>query len=380
MEQKEEEETRRSNIINTHTMKSVAVVLQAMSLVVLMVGNMSVGFVTVDAFVGTTTSTSRIRPEMTTTTTTATNGQRRRSTTIGLSTPSSSSSSTLLYSNSNTDTDTDNTTTEKEIQRPTPFFLDTKSTTHTTSESDTETNIVPSSSSSSSTSATATIINDDTTTTTTTTTTDAAQFGDVLPVRSSSSATTNVSSSSTETSVATTTTTAQFGEVMPLRRKPAATNGGEAAQFGDIMPLRSSPSNPIGGAQFGESMSLQKPTAATATVAATSNSKPELSDVERLKRRKVRNIVVAILSVIIAISDYGYKYTHPATPIQLLVQMEKNSASVETIGRNSKPTVIDFWAPWYVLSSHLTLFFYVILCVFGCDVRCVCFICVFSLF
>jgi len=96
-------------------------------------------------------------------------------------------------------------------------------------------------------------------------------------------------------------------------------------------------------------MSLKKPTPTTAvavTPASSSSSKPVLSDVERLKNRKIRNIIVAVLSVVIAVSDYGYKYTHPATPIQLLVQMEKNSASVETIGRNSKPTVIDFWAPW----------------------------------
>mmetsp|Transcript_2037 Transcript_2037/g.2284 ORF Transcript_2037/g.2284 Transcript_2037/m.2284 type:complete len:303 (+) Transcript_2037:384-1292(+) len=178
-----------------------------------------------------------------------------------------------------------------------------------------------------------------------------------MPLRSSSSPATTTDTSATAT-------TAQFGEVMPLRKKTVSTTttgtNGEEAQFGDVMPFRSSSSNPIGGPQFGEVMSLKKPATSIAS------SKPVLSDVERLKRRKVRNIVVAVLSVIIAVSDYEYKYTHPATPIQLLVQMEKNSASVETIGRNSKP-----WAPCG--TCHVNAFFISrVMCV-RCDM---CFFCV----
>jgi len=80
----------------------------------------------------------------------------------------------------------------------------------------------------------------------------------------------------------------------------------------------------------------------------TTTSKPSsgLSDVEMLKQRKTRNIAVAILSVCLAMGNYAYQWTHPVTPIQLLVNMERSSAPLSDIGKNSKPTVIDFWAPW----------------------------------
>lgn len=60
----------------------------------------------------------------------------------------------------------------------------------------------------------------------------------------------------------------------------------------------------------------------------------------------MRNIAVAILSVFLAAGNYAYQWTHPITPIQLLVSMERSSAPLSDIGTNSKPTVIDFWAPW----------------------------------
>jgi len=136
--------------------------------------------------------------------------------------------------------------------------------------------------------------------------------------------------------------------VMPLRSSSSSAAAPSSAQFGEVMPLRK-PASQESTAQFGEVMSLRKPPAAVASTpspSSTTSSAPVISDVELLKNRKRRNIVVAVLSVIIAISDYGYKYTHPVTPIQLLVQMERGSASIDTIGRNSKPTIIDFWAPW----------------------------------
>jgi hypothetical protein len=74
--------------------------------------------------------------------------------------------------------------------------------------------------------------------------------------------------------------------------------------------------------------------------------------VELLKQRRIRNIGVAILSIALAVGNYAYQWTHPVTPIQLLVNMERSSAPLSDIGKNSKPTVIDFWAPWWVLQCE----------------------------
>jgi thioredoxin-like negative regulator of GroEL len=45
-------------------------------------------------------------------------------------------------------------------------------------------------------------------------------------------------------------------------------------------------------------------------------------------------------------ANYVYQYSHPITAIQLLTEMQQSSASMSVIGKNGKPTVVDFWAPW----------------------------------
>lgn len=129
----------------------------------------------------------------------------------------------------------------------------------------------------------------------------------------------------------TTTKELQFGEVTPMRRN-------SAAQFGDVVSISSRPSSPS------DSPSLFVDETSQAT--SSSSKESGLSDVEMLKQRKIRNIGVAILSVALAVGNYAYQWTHPVTPIQLLVNMERSSAPLSDIGKNSKPTVIDFWAPW----------------------------------
>jgi len=130
---------------------------------------------------------------------------------------------------------------------------------------------------------------------------------------------------------ATTTKELQFGEVTPMRRN-------SAAQFGDVVSISSRPSSPS------DSPSLFVDETSQAT--SSSSKESGLSDVEMLKQRKIRNIGVAILSVALAVGNYAYQWSHPVTPIQLLVNMERSSAPLSDIGKNSKPTVIDFWAPW----------------------------------
>ena len=74
----------------------------------------------------------------------------------------------------------------------------------------------------------------------------------------------------------------------------------------------------------------------------------------RLKAEKRTNVVVAVLAFLAAILNYGWKYTHPSvTPIQVLAEMQSHSAPLDVIGRNGRPTVVDFWAPW--CENHVCL-------------------------
>ena len=66
----------------------------------------------------------------------------------------------------------------------------------------------------------------------------------------------------------------------------------------------------------------------------------------KLKAEKRTNVVVAILAFLAAFLNYGWKLTHPITPVAVLAEMQSQSAPLDVIGRNGRPTVVDFWAPW----------------------------------
>merc|ERR1712238_320437 len=66
----------------------------------------------------------------------------------------------------------------------------------------------------------------------------------------------------------------------------------------------------------------------------------------RLEEEKLNNIGVAILSVMGALLNFGYQYTHPVTSLSLLSSMQDKSVDINVIGNNGRPTVVDFWAPW----------------------------------
>ena len=68
--------------------------------------------------------------------------------------------------------------------------------------------------------------------------------------------------------------------------------------------------------------------------------------VEEAKSEKRTNVAVAILAFLGAVLNYSWSYSHPVTPVQLLVEMQKNSSPANVIGNNGMPTVVDFWAPW----------------------------------
>jgi len=144
----------------------------------------------------------------------------------------------------------------------------------------------------------------------------------------------NESPFSTPTAIANVTAGAQFGDVAPMKRDSTTTT---TAKFGDVVSISRPSSSTVSSPIFNDAAPQRK----------TTTSKPAgPSDVELLKQRKIRNIAVSILSIALAVGNYAYLWTHPVTPIQLLVNMERSSAPLSDIGKNSKPTVIDFWAPW----------------------------------
>lgn len=149
-----------------------------------------------------------------------------------------------------------------------------------------------------------------------------------------SSPSNSLSSSSSSSSATTIATDARFGDVAPLKRKPSSV---DSVRFGDVVSISKPSSSESSSAppMFAEAAPKQSTTAA-----------PAISDVELLKQRRTRNLGVAILSIALAVGNYAYQWTHPVTPIQLLVNMERSSSPLADIGKNSKPTVIDFWAPW----------------------------------
>ena len=132
---------------------------------------------------------------------------------------------------------------------------------------------------------------------------------------------------SSVTSALSNVTEAKFGEVTPMRQGASVSS----AKFGDVVSISSKPSS---------SPSL------FADETPSSSKSSGLSDIEMIKQRKIRNIGVAIVSIALALGNYAYQWTHPVTPIQLLVNMERTSTPLSEIGKNHKPTVIDFWAPW----------------------------------
>jgi thiol-disulfide isomerase/thioredoxin len=65
-----------------------------------------------------------------------------------------------------------------------------------------------------------------------------------------------------------------------------------------------------------------------------------------LQEKRQRNIAVALMSIVLAFSNYFWHYTHPITEVQLLYSMQQSSAPISLVGTNGKPSVVDVWAPW----------------------------------
>jgi thiol-disulfide isomerase/thioredoxin len=112
---------------------------------------------------------------------------------------------------------------------------------------------------------------------------------------------------------------------------PLDTTLPSASSFGDVVR------RPISNAAFVNSPHLLDAPAALAIP----------SEERRLAEQiRSRNMVVAVLSVAFALGHFVWQYLHPIEPIQILYQLQQSSADIHVIGKNGKPTVIDFWAPW----------------------------------
>jgi hypothetical protein len=83
--------------------------------------------------------------------------------------------------------------------------------------------------------------------------------------------------------------------------------------------------------------------------ATTSRSSSTIDD--PLTKVKRRNSQVAFFSIALACFQYLWQYLHPLEPIALLYDMQQTSSPMTVIGTTDKPTVVDFWAPWYGLSN-----------------------------
>lgn len=104
-----------------------------------------------------------------------------------------------------------------------------------------------------------------------------------------------------------------------------------SSSFGDVVR------RPIGKAGGSSSLHLMDPPVALAIP----------SEERRLAEQiRSRNLVVAVLSVTFALAQFVWQYLHPIEPIQILYQLQQSSADIHVVGKNGKPTVVDFWAPW----------------------------------
>ena len=136
----------------------------------------------------------------------------------------------------------------------------------------------------------------------------------------------------------------QFGDVVPLSSRASSSSSSSDninAQFGDVVRMPSSASSSA-------SSSISDDTLFAATSPDTRNGPNDASSATATtnENRNTKNIVVAIASISLAIMNYFWQFTHPISPVQLLFTLQQESDPISIVGKNSKPTIVDFWAPW----------------------------------
>jgi thiol-disulfide isomerase/thioredoxin len=129
-----------------------------------------------------------------------------------------------------------------------------------------------------------------------------------------------------------------FGESVSIRSRPgkkAASTGTPPA--GTLFQTQEKADNVV---VPGSTSNNSHGSSAAAAVETRSESRIAADNLLR------RNKFVALAAIGLAILSWGWQVLHPIPPIQLLADMEKRSADISVVGRNGKPTVVDFWAPW----------------------------------
>jgi thiol-disulfide isomerase/thioredoxin len=117
-----------------------------------------------------------------------------------------------------------------------------------------------------------------------------------------------------------------FGDVVSRNDRPITYGSDQnTPSFGDVVSLKNKPITPTVTPVSGVTISEERQVA---------------------NQIRFRNTVVAVLSIAVAIGNFVYQYLHPIEPIQILFALQQSSADVSVVGKNHKPTVIDFWAPW----------------------------------
>jgi thiol-disulfide isomerase/thioredoxin len=127
-----------------------------------------------------------------------------------------------------------------------------------------------------------------------------------------------------------------FGDVVSLRQKPFTSSSSEASAV-SVVPT----TPPTNGTATATTTTTTTTTAAAVVAVAVPMNEREL-----LQQMRFRNTVVAVVSVCWAFSSFVWQYLHPLEPIQILYRLEQASVDMSVVGKNHKPTIIDFWAPW----------------------------------
>jgi thiol-disulfide isomerase/thioredoxin len=123
-------------------------------------------------------------------------------------------------------------------------------------------------------------------------------------------------------------------------KTPPSSQFGDSVQFGQVVRpkyLDKDADPPVGLTMNADSTNRDDSTTA-------SKATPSDEDLAASLRR--RNLNVAVGSIALALANFAWQFFHPIEPVQLLMSMQAESPPLSVIGKNGKPTVVDFWAPW----------------------------------
>ena len=138
----------------------------------------------------------------------------------------------------------------------------------------------------------------------------------------------------------------QFGDVVPLSSRASSSSSSSDninAQFGDVVRM---PSSSASSSINDDTLFAATSTATSSPDTQTANDASAATATTTENNRNTKNIVVAIVSISLAIMNYFWQFTHPISPVQLLFTLQQESDPISIVGKNSKPTIVDFWAPW----------------------------------